>query len=225
MAVNAGAATGRARMALGGERLRAGLISTLVPIWAVLGALLAAAVAVKVRTDVPWHHVMGDPATTTGWPFWVGFISNAGAILWAATGAIFIVARRLERSAGARGRFLLASGLFVAMLGVDDLFLLHEQAFPGLLGVPQTAVLAAYAVLAIAYAWTFRAQIMATPYPLLLIAAALLGTSVALDQLMDRFEIYLPASGFLEDACKLLGIGAWLAYAWRTAAEGSAGRG
>jgi hypothetical protein len=224
MGVNAEAAAGGARMAPARGHPRMGLVATLVPIWAVLAALLAAAVAVKVRTDVPWHHVMGDPATTTGWPFWVGFISNAGAIVWAATSAIFFVARRLERDA-VRHRFLLASGLFVAMLGVDDLFLLHEQAFPGLLGVPQTAVLAAYAVLAIAYAWTFRAQILATPYPLFLLAAVLLGTSVALDQLMDRFEIYLPASGFLEDACKLLGIGAWLAYAWRTAAQGGAGRG
>lgn len=224
MGANAEAATGGVHIA-GGLARTGGAMATLVPIWTVLGLLLAAAVAVKVRTDVPWHHVMGDPATTTGWPFWVGFISNAGAVLWAATAAIFVVARGLDRSTEARRRFLLASGLFVAMLGIDDLFLLHEQAFPRLLGIPQVAVLAAYAILALAYAWTFRAQIMATPYPLFLLAAALLGTSVALDQTMDRFEIYLPASGFLEDACKLLGIGTWLAYAWRTATAGAPGRG
>lgn len=187
-----------------------------VGIWAALALVLAAAVAVKVRMDVPWFHVMGDPATTTGWPFFVGFVSNVGAMLWTATATVFLVAWRLRRSPGGEpgeARFLLASGLFVALLGIDDLFLLHDQAFPDYLGIRQTWVLAAYGALGLSYAWFFRARLRTGPVVLFAAAMALLASSVALDQLMDRFEIYLPASGFLEDAAKLLGIGTWLAYA------------
>jgi hypothetical protein len=192
-----------------------------LPIWAVLAVLLAVAIAIKLRLDLPWYYVMGDPATTTRSPPFLGFISNVGAVLWAATATVFLFRYRMERTEARSpgwARFLLASGLFAAMLGVDDLFLVHDQLVPDVFGVAQGWVVALYALAACLYLLVFAPRIAATAFPLLLCAFALLGTSVALDQLMDRL-IYLPASGFLEDAAKLMGIGTWLAYALHTCAR------
>ena len=193
-----------------------------LPIWATLGAVLALAVTAKVRFGIPWHYTMGDPATTVGWPFYVGFVSNTGAMAWTATASIFLFRFYTHRTAGgdARwGRFLLWSGAFVALLGLDDLFLLHDQAFPKYLSIGQPVILAIYGLLAGVYLLRFAPQIARTAFPVFLLAFALLGSSVALDQMQDHLSIYPPGSGFLEDALKLLGIGTWLSYAIHTCAS------
>lgn len=190
-----------------------------LPIWIALGSVLAAAAVAKYRLELPWYYVMGDPATTTRSPFFLGFVSNVGAVAWAATSTVFLFSHFLERAAAgpsAWSRFLLCSGLFTALLGLDDLFLVHDQVMPDYLGVSQAGVVAAYALAGFAYLGAFRTQIARTAYPLLFASFALLAVSVGLDVLQDRWEIYLPASGFLEDGAKLLGIGTWLAYALHT---------
>ena len=190
-----------------------------VPIWLILGGVLALAVAVKYRFNVPWYVVMGDPATATGSPFFAGFVSNVGAVMWAAIATVFLFRFHLDCRPGRPSewtRFLLWSGLFAALVGSDDLFLLHEELFPKYLSIPQVVVVATYGVLAIAYLGRFRTQIARTAYPLFLLALGLLGVSVALDQIADRWEVYLPAGPFIEDGAKLLGIGTWLSYAWHT---------
>lgn len=191
------------------------------PIWLVLGAVLAAAILAKTRLDLPWYFVMGDPATATGRPFFVGFVSNVGVVMWASIATVFLFRHHVERAIGGRAewrRFLLWSGLFAGVLGLDDLFLLHDQVFPDYLGVSQSLVVGLYAVLCLGYLLRFSGQIARTAYPVFIAALGLLAASVALDQLQDRWEIYLPASGFLEDAAKLLGIGTWLSYALHTCA-------
>lgn len=196
--------------------------SVSLPIWAVLCAVLAVAVVAKVGFAIPWHHTMGDPATTVGWPFYLGFVSNTGAMAWTAIASIFLFRFYTHRAAGGDaqwGRFLLWSGAFAALLGLDDLFLLHDQAFPKHLAIGQPVVLGAYGLLACVYLVRFAPQIARTAFPVFALALALLGASVVLDQMQDHLSIYPPGSGFLEDALKLLGIGTWLSYAIHTCAS------
>lgn len=196
--------------------------SVSVPIWLVLGAVLAAAILAKVRLDVPWYFVMGDPATATGWPFFVGFVSNVGVVMWAAIATVFLFRHHVERAAQGPSewsRFLLWSGVFAAVLGLDDLFLLHDQVLPDYLSIGQSLVVGLYVVLCLGYLLRFSGQIARTAYPVFMAALGLLAVSVGLDQLQDRWSVYLPASGFLEDAAKLLGIGTWLSYALHTCAR------
>lgn len=193
-----------------------------LPVWLVSCAVLAAAIVAKVRLGVPWYVLMGDPASVTGKPFYLGFVSNVGIVAWSAIATVFLFRHHQERAA--RGpadwrRFLLWSGLFAALLGFDDLFLLHEQVLPDYLSIAQPFVVGAYAIACLAYLLGFAGQIARTAYPVLVVALALLAASVALDQLHDRWELYLPGSGFLEDALKLLGIGTWLSYALHTCAN------
>lgn len=195
--------------------------SVSAPIWLVLGAVLAAAILAKVRLDVPWYFLMGDPATATGHPFFVGFVSNVGVVMWASIATLFLFRHHVERAAGGPSewsRFLLWSGLFAGVLGLDDLFLLHDQVLPDYLAVSQSLVVALYVVLCLGYLVRFSRQIARTAYPVFIAALGLLAASVGLDQLQDHWSIYLPASGFLEDAAKLLGIGTWLSYAIHTCA-------
>lgn len=191
------------------------------PIWIVLGFVLGAAIFAKVRLDIPWYFLMGDPATATGWPFFVGFVSNVGVVMWAAIATLFLFRHHLERAS--RGpsewsRFLLWSGLFTAALGLDDLFLLHDQALPEYLSISQPLVVGVYVVACLAYLLRFARQIARTAYPVFFVALGLLAVSLALDQVLDHWSIHVPASGFLEDAAKLFGIGTWLSYALHTCA-------
>ena len=195
--------------------------SASLPIWAALGVVLGAAVIARVYLDIPWRHMMGDPAAVTGSPFYVGFVSNVGALLWAAAASIFMFTSYVHRSRGGDaewGRFLLCSGLFVGILGLDDLFMLHEEVFPKYLSIGQLLVVASYGGLAALYVTRFALVIERTAYPVLVAALAMLAVSVALDQIEDLFSIALVGRGFWEDAAKLLGIGTWLSYAIHTSA-------
>lgn len=196
--------------------------SASLPIWAALCAVLGAAVIAKVRFGIPWGHVMGDPAVVTGWPFYLGFVSNVGAVLWAAAASIFLFTYYVHRSNHGDaewGRFLLCSGVFVSVLGFDDLFMLHDQVFPDYLSISQPLVIGSYAVLALIYVARFAPILLQTAYPVFLAAMGMLAFSVALDQLQDHLSFAFFGSGFFEDAAKLLGIGTWLSYAGHTSAR------
>ena len=193
-----------------------------LPIWVVLCTVLGAAFFGRLQFGIPWQVMMGDPASATGAPFYLGFVSNVGAMLWASAASVFLFGFRVHRSSSGGdsewGRFLLYSGVFVGVLGSDDLFMLHDQVFPDYLSVDQSLVIATYAVLALLYAMRFASLIAQTAYPVLIAAMGLLAVSVTLDQLSDNFSMSFRGEPFCEDAAKLLGIGAWLSYAIHTAA-------
>lgn len=192
-----------------------------LPIWVVLCAVLGAAVFGRLQFGISWQVMMGDPAAATGAPFYLGFVSNVGAMLWASAASVFLFGFRVHRSSSGDsewGRFLLYSGVFVGVLGIDDLFMLHDQVFPDYLSVDQSLVIATYAVLASLYAMRFASLIAQTAYPVLIAAMGLLAVSATLDQLSDNFSMSFRGEPFCEDAAKLLGIGAWLSYAIHTAA-------
>lgn len=188
-------------------------------ILAVLGLVFGAALVARLRFGIPFAVTMGDPATVAGKPFYIGFVSNVGILLWAATASVFLFTYAALRGSAERrnqGGFLLASGLFVAWLGLDDLFLLHEVVFPEYIGLPQSMVGAAYAAIALLYLAFFRRRIAAGPYGFFVAALGLLATSLAVDQAADLLDLEFTGLRTLEDAPKLLGIGAWLAYAFHT---------
>ena len=194
--------------------------STTAPVWAVIGAILVGVAAAKAYLGIPLRVLMGDPAGVTGRPFYLGLVSNVGVLLWTSTASIFLFTSSLQRRAGDEEwrRYLLWSGLFVAWLGLDDLFMLHDGVFRDELSIPQPLVMGTYVVLVFVYLARFAPQIVRTAYPVLLAAFGLLGTSMALDQIYDQFHVGLPARLLWEDGSKVLGIGAWLSYAIHTSA-------
>jgi hypothetical protein len=195
--------------------------STTVPIWSVLCVVLGGVVAAKMYYLIPLSVLMGDPAGVTGRPFYLGFVSNVGVVLWASTASIFLFAFGLHRRHGEEEwrRFLLSSGLIVALLGLDDLFMLHDGVFRDYLSIPQPLVMAGYVLLLLLYLTRFASLLLRTAYPILIAALGLLGISLALDQIHDLLGTALAGRLLWEDGSKLLGIGAWLSYAIHTSAS------
>ena len=197
------------------DRQRPALLRTVFWLSCTLLPLLGAVAFARARDGIPWAHLLGDPATALEAPFYIGLVSNVGVLLWAATASVFLFGWALLRRRGGdvewRG-FLLYSGVFVAWLCLDDLFLLHDVVFPDVLGIPQPAVAAAYAALALAYLACFAPLVLRTDFLVLVLAFGLLAASLALDQLHAVRELLPIAAALWEDAAKLLGIGAWLSY-------------
>lgn len=194
---------------------------TSLPIWVGVAVLLGGVAAAKIFLGIPFRYTMGDPATVTGERFYLGLASNVGALLWAANASILFFSSGLHRRRGGDpevGRFLLCSGLFVALLGIDDMFMLHEQVFPDHLGVRQTFVVAGYGAFALLYAARFASVLAQTAYPVFVAALGMLGVSAGLDQLRDLVSIDIPGALFWEDAAKLIGIATWLSYSIHTGA-------
>jgi hypothetical protein len=111
--------------------------------------------------------------------------------------------------------FLIASGAVSLWLGLDDMFVLHETAFPTYLGVPESVTLAVYAVVLLMYLLAFFQTLASTHYVLFVMAGAFFVLSVGLD-------VFDPLSAlgdyFVEDCAKLTGILSWLVYFWSTGA-------
>lgn len=140
-----------------------------------------------------------------------GFISNLGVMLWSATAAVCLFAGGLFLFCNhQRGvtLFALSAGVLTAWLALDDAFLVHEVVLPSL-GIPQNAVLASYAALALIYilvSWRF---ILSSDYWVLLVGGAALALSMVVDTV---FHSLAPALVHLEDGAKFFGIFCWTSF-------------
>jgi hypothetical protein len=167
---------------------------------------------------IPLYILTGDPTAVMNVPFFTGFLSNVGVLLWAAATAIclfsaFIAIRILHESEFFE--FLLGSGLLTGMLMMDDLFLFHDEVFPDHLGISQKVVYAAYVVCAFTYLLYFRTMILRTDYLLLVMALGLFAVSVT----VDLHLFYTPERVLVEDGAKFLGIAFWSGYFLRVSAS------
>ncbi len=165
---------------------------------------------------IPAEQLLKDPGVLNPGPWYLGAVSYFGIALWTAACAVTLFARTLlreDRDAELR-RFLLASGLFSALLGIDDLFMLHDVVAPELLGLSEKAVIGVYGLLGLAYAIRFRGVILRTEVLLLASAIAFFGLSVAVDVLDVDDARFLLA----EDGAKLAGITLWFSYLASSAA-------
>ena len=196
--------------------LRAVVFATYVPPLCALAALAALSLA----TGIEASYLTRDPSETLRAPFYIGFVSNVGILVWSAAAAVCLFAAAvLARTPGAveQTAFLLASGFLTSWLALDDLFTLHDVVIPTYLFVPQKLFLAVLGLVVFSYLVRFRVAILATDYLLLLLAFGFLALSVLFDGLQGRFAV--PFHHYFEDGTKLLGIVGWAVYLTRTAAQ------
>lgn len=140
---------------------------------------------------------------------YVGWVSHAGVLGWAAAAATGLAGARMHR--GDRGRAaLMVGGLLSLGLAVDDLYLVHESLVPRYTPLPEETVLAGWAVVTVAWLVGFRRWALGQrALPLLVVAGVALGASVAAD---------LVGAGVLtEESLKLFGVGVWTCFLWRAA--------
>ena len=114
---------------------------------------------------------------------------------------------------------LVGGGLLTALLTVDDLFLIHENAL-GYFGVPQPLTYGAYGVLGLIYLTVAWRQILQLEPLLFVTAVVLLGSSVTIDSLFHSDHVLRIV---FEDGTKFVGITAWAAFfvtaSWKLLAE------
>ncbi|MCC6385439.1 MAG: hypothetical protein LC117_06815 [Bacteroidia bacterium] len=183
----------------------------LVIIYGATTALLSIVIFWGIQFNIELDHFTQDPAEITNSPFYLGFFSNVGIMLWCASAAISLLASRVIPATESKSRvrrFLFVSGLLSILLMLDDLFQLHEEVFPFYFGIPENAVYLVYANVILLYAVIYRDLLINSEYLLLLLAALLIGTS----RIIDVVPMPIPEDSFLEDAIKLFGIVSWFLF-------------
>ena len=153
--------------------------------------------------------LLRDPAASVGYAPQIGALSHLGVVLWAMVATLLgFAALVADHATVATRRGSAALAMLVGGLGVDDLFLFHEDLLPDATGLSETAVFAGYGVVGCALAWVARPVLAIEEHrPMLVFAVAALGTSIATDVLG------LTTSVAFEDGTKLVGIFALMLWA------------
>lgn len=185
---------------------------------------LAVVAFTLIKPSVKPEDLFRDITSLAEIPFYTGFVSQLGALLWSAGAtccffALFLV-RKLNAGSPQSRQFLFQAGLFTAFLMFDDIFLFHEEVASDLFSIGQRTVYLAYALIAIAFLFFNRNEILSSEYLFLGIALALFGMSIAMDVITDNLLAKFDVPGtffetyevFFEDGLKFLGIITWLAY-------------
>lgn len=146
-----------------------------------------------------------DPMALTDLPFYSGSFSQLGNIFWfIAAGISFFT---FYVSKGKFKKFLLFSAIFSLLLGIDDLFLIHDGLLPAM-GLNENIMYIIYGIFTVCYLLVFRAFILKTPFIILLMAFGFLGFSV----LSDLVKISGVNPFLFEDGFKMMGIISWMVY-------------
>jgi hypothetical protein len=173
----------------------------------IVGVVLLTGLLVLLRAlDVNTLLLGRDPTAASGVEPWIGSLSQFGLLMWgAACGMSLVGGVALRTSDPDSGRFLLWTAALTALLATDDAYLIHEAVAPENIGIPEPAMFLVLGGAVLAWLWSFHGQIAESDWPLLLLAAALLGASVAID-----FVGGIPA--LLEDSTKYTSIAAFAAW-------------
>ncbi len=175
---------------------------------------LLAVIILSTMKDISLDSFTKDPTALMEAPFYLGAFSNIGIMIWSAAAILcFFTANYIKRIQGLREdyHFLLVSALITLMLGIDDMFLVHEEVFPGYFSVPENAVVVTYINIFIIYLILFRRKILKTEFLVLALGFFFLGMST----IIDLLPLPMEKDTFLEDAIKLFGVVSWLIYFYR----------
>lgn len=161
-----------------------------------------------------------DVAAIADLPFYAGFLSQLGALVWAASLAICmftVLALGMQNTAATR-RWLIQASILTAILLFDDVFQFHEEIGPEYLGLSEKLVVLSYAVLSLIFLMINLGEILRSEYLILGLALFLFGMSAFVDgaDLRGFGEIGRVFSDqletFVEDGFKFAGVATWLVY-------------
>lgn len=206
------------------ERRRTLAPRQLLP-WAALLVAVLAGLAIAGAAGTPTRDLTRDPTAIGEMAPWKGSLSLVASMLWASVATSMVVAVMTHDDSVDRPYFLGLLGV-VALLGLDDSLLLHEEVLPAV-GVPEPAVVGVYAALVVAFvAWRRRRLTARHPAPLLAAAAGLAASATA-DVLFDALGVdgLTNVATIVEDGPKLWGLLALATFAALEARDARAGQG
>lgn len=202
-----------------GNQMRVSAISFYV-ILGITAVIWSAVFILGAQYGVSIRDLTRDPAAITGYPAYVGFVSQLGIMAWSAAFAICalgytVLTSRAQRAVRGQNRilrlFLFCSALLTLLLGVDDAFMLHERVYPHL-NIPDIAVSGIYAGAALVYLIAFARIIIGTEFLLLFAALGFFALSVGTDFIFPPKD----SPFWIEDGAKMTGILCWLGYYLRS---------
>jgi len=184
--------------------------------WAIIPGLIvyAASLSLSSLAGIKGQLVLRDLAQTCSTPAGVGLLSNLGYLLWLAAAAVALFTA-YSGQPGIRGKhkeLLACGGWFSFVLCIDDMFLLHDRY------IGQTFLYFLYVVFAALIATRYRKQLMGSKGELFLLAVALLGASIGIDQFQLDLPFKYETVQLVEEGAKFLGITTWVLYWWQASA-------
>lgn len=163
----------------------------------------------SIITKVPPDFMTQDPIQTAKFPWYTGFLSNLGIMLWSvAIGCIFSCAILLPNNRQ-KVWFLIATGALSTVLALDDMFMLHEVFLPQKLHIPEEISFLTYGLIIAIYLFYFFRDIF-SDISFLILAGALLFFGASM--IMNVVVPYSSLGAFIENSIKFIGIAFWLAY-------------
>ena len=181
-------------------------------------AILVLLQLICMGKGIPFAALVRDPTVELKGPAYVGLLSNLGGVAWgsAVTLAAFGWMRlRHEPTQGELTRLLMHLALFTALLGLDDIALLHDEWLPRL-HLSEKVVIPIYGLLALLWLRRYWRILWARVPVSLGLAIACFTLSVLFDQ---RPKWGHSAHHLMEDGFKLLGILNWARMAYELTAE------
>lgn len=191
------------------------LALVLATVWSASGLVLGTVALAAGVTGRPVADFTREPVaalqetTCTGAACgYIGFLSNAGLLLWAGTASVCLVVAYLVRGhqtdRGLAAPFL-SFGLLTMVLAVDDAFQIHERLAPALTEKGEPLLIGAYALALACILVRYRSFVLLTSFGVLLVSSAMFLVSAALDR-------WLPGLHLPEDGAKFIGIATWATW-------------
>lgn len=182
--------------------------------WLVTTLSLLVAIFISTSKEISLDSFTQDPNAQLNAPFYLGFFSNIGIMIWSAAVTIcFYGAWRINGIAHPKAQqFLLVSGLITLIMTLDDLFQMHELVFPVYFNISDNMIYLTYLNIYLIYFIRFRRLLLNSDFIALALAFFFLGLST----IIDILPLPIEKDTFLEDAMKLLGTVSWLIYFVRT---------
>jgi hypothetical protein len=171
----------------------------LVLAWAGAVAVIVLFQVVAFVLDRPFSFLSREPQKALDGVWYAGSFSNLGAVMWAVGATACAVAWLALRPRGETLRSpLLHAALLLALLGADDLFLLHDELY--VKAVREEIVFGVYLLLFAGYGVVHRDWLQPRGGLLLLpLGLALLVVSAVMDRYWDGHHVF-------EDGVKFVGI-------------------
>ncbi|ESA33238.1 hypothetical protein N836_22870 [Leptolyngbya sp. Heron Island J] len=184
---------------------------------------MAFMLVVRFFTPIPIRHLTRDPLVLAEKPFYFGFLSNVGVLLWCGTAAVclfsslllFVVQGRRESSL-----FFAVFGSISLWLMLDDLLMIHEVLDEELHLVPDKVTYTVYGLAVVVSLLRFRKLLIRVQPWVLGLSLVFFGISMGFDVLVPQGWAILQDDAYLlEDGAKLLAIFVWAVYFCRVALE------
>ncbi|MDP3394734.1 hypothetical protein [Sediminibacterium sp.] len=173
---------------------------------AIIALVLAATEFIHQYRGIPYEDLTRDPNAISLKPKYIGFVSQIGIFFWFGAVSICLLGSMLLKRLAGDGmniQYLRFFCFFSFVLGVDDVFMLHDESAHR--GVNEQVVYIIYMLSFGYFILKFWKLVFKTNFNLIFIAGFLLAASIFMDT-------FYSSDFIIEDGFKLSGIVFWFLY-------------